>query len=98
MRSLSCLGALALTADVLDQAQCLIQLHEKGETVRWQPVSPTLMAHLLAHADSRGGPGSGQRLLRYASGRAITSWRYDYLWQRLGCELPWVATQQVSMH
>ncbi len=82
----------------LDPAQCLIQLREKGETVRWQPVSPTLMAHLLAHAESRGGLGSGQRLLRYASGRAITSRRYDYLWQRLGCELPWVATQQVSMH
>ena len=91
-------GALALMADDLDPAQCLIRLREKGESIRWQPVSPTLMSHLLAHAESRGGLGSGQRLLRYASGRAITSRRYDYLWQRLGCELPWVATQQVSMH
>jgi integrase/recombinase XerC len=56
-------GALALTPDDLDPEQCLIRLREKGETVRWQPVSPTLMRHLLAHGASRGGLGSGQRLL-----------------------------------
>ena len=82
----------------LDPEQCLIRLHEKGETMRWQPVSPTLMSHLLAHGESRGGLDSGQRLLRYANGHPITSRRYDYLWQRLGSNLPWVATQQVSMH
>ena len=36
-------GALALRPDDLDPDQCLIRLREKGETVRWQPVSPTLM-------------------------------------------------------
>ena len=34
-------GALALQPDDLDPVQCLIRLREKGETVRWQPVSPT---------------------------------------------------------
>jgi integrase/recombinase XerC len=91
-------GALALTPEDLDQEQCLIRLHEKGGTVRWQPVSPTLMSHLVAHAESRGGLASGQRLLRYANGQPITSRRYDHLWQRLARHLPWVATQQVSMH
>ena len=91
-------GALALTPDDLDPEQCLIRLREKGETVRWQPVSPTLMRHLLAHGESRGGLGNGQRLLRYANGRPITKKRYDYLWRRLGQHLPWVETQQVSMH
>jgi integrase len=91
-------GALALTPADLDAEQCLIRLREKGDTVRWQPVSPTLMSHLLAHGQSRGGLESGQRLLRYANGQPITSRRYDYLWQRLGQHLPWVATQQVSMH
>jgi integrase/recombinase XerC len=91
-------GALALMPDNLDAEQCLIRLREKGGTVRWQPVSPTLMSYLVAHGESRGGLGSGQRLLRYANGRAITSRRYDYLWRRLGGELPWVATQQVSTH
>lgn len=37
-------GALALRPQDLDTDQCLIFLREKGETVRWQPVSPTLMA------------------------------------------------------
>ena len=91
-------GALALTPEDLDPEQCLIQLHEKGGTERWQPVSPTLMTHLLAHAESRGGLDSGERLLRYATGKPITSRRYDYLWERLGENLPWVKTQQVSTH
>src|ERR1700678_3110081 len=76
-------GALALTTGDLDPEQCLIRLHEKGGTERWQPVSPTLMAHLLSHAETRGGLKSPERLLRYATGKPITSRRYDYLWGRL---------------
>jgi integrase len=91
-------GALALTPTDLDHDQCLALLREKGDTMRWQPVSPTLMSYLIAHTESRGGLDSGQRLFRYANGRSITARRYDYLWQRLGKELPWVATQQVSTH
>jgi site-specific recombinase XerD len=33
-------GALALRPADLDPDQCLVLLHEKGGTVRWQPVSP----------------------------------------------------------
>jgi len=91
-------GALKLMPEDLDAEHCLIQLHEKGETVRWQPVSPTLMSHLLAHGESRGGLAPGRPLLRYANGKPITSRRYDHLWQRLGRHLPWVATQQISTH
>ncbi len=91
-------GALALTPEDLDAEYCQIRLREKGRTMRWQPVSPTLMSYLLAHGESRGGLDSDQRLLRYTNGRAITFRRYDYLWQRLGRHLPWVATQQVSTH
>jgi hypothetical protein len=54
------------------------------------------MRHLVAHAESRGGLDSGERVLRHATGRAITARRYDYLWDRLGEHLPWVRTQQVS--
>ncbi|MGH3624180.1 MAG: tyrosine-type recombinase/integrase, partial [Sciscionella sp.] len=46
-------GALALRPQDLDSPQCLIFLREKGDTVRWQPVSPTLMAHLHRHAEHR---------------------------------------------
>src|SRR6185437_11560729 len=91
-------GALALTPEDLDPEQCLIRLREKGGTQRWQPVSPTLMTHLLAHAENRGGLESGQCLLRYATGKPITSRRYDYLWDRLGEHLLWVKTQQVTTH
>jgi len=90
-------GALALRPQDLDPDQCLILLREKGETVRWQPVSPTLMARLVEHGQERHAPLDGQ-LLRYGDGRPITSRRYDHLWARLGRRLPWVATQGISMH
>ena len=90
-------GALALRPQDLDPGQCLILLREKGETVRWQPVSPTLMAALLGHAGERHAPPDGQ-LLRYRNGRRITYRRYDHLWDRLGRYLPWVRAQQISMH
>jgi integrase len=91
-------GALALLPEDIDPELCLIRLREKGGTVRWQPVSPTLMTHLLAHGDSRGGLDSKQPLLRYKDGRSISDRRYDYLWRRIGQHLPWVATQQVTTH
>jgi site-specific recombinase XerD len=90
-------GALALRPDDLDPAQCLVMLREKGETVRWQPVSPTLMAGLVRHAAERHAPPDG-RLLRYRDGRPVTYRRYDGLWVRIGRHLPWVRTQQVSTH
>ena len=90
-------GALALRPQDLDPDQCLVLLREKGETVRWQPVSPTLMGRLVEHGRERHAPPDGQ-LLRYRSGQPITSRRYDHLWTRLGRHLPWVRTQQISMH
>jgi integrase/recombinase XerC len=64
-------GALALRPADLDPEQCLIRLREKGETVRWQPVSPTLMARLVQHGQERHAPPGGQ-LLRYASCQAAS--------------------------
>ena len=90
-------GALALRPRDLDPEQCLILLREKGETVRWQPVSPTLMARLVGHGRERHAPPDGQ-LLRYRNGRPITYRRYDHLWARIGRHLPWVRAQQISMH
>ncbi|MFL6118767.1 tyrosine-type recombinase/integrase [Actinophytocola sp.] len=91
-------GALALrTPHDIDAEQCLVQLHEKGETARWQPVSPTLMTYLQAHAEQRNAPHGGQ-LFRYRNGKPLTGRRYDHLWTRLGRHLPWVAVQQVTIH
>ena len=91
-------GALALRPRDLDTDQCLIFLREKGGTSRWQPVSPTLMRHLLGHHEERGDGERDGPLLRYRDGRALTYRRYDYLWARIGRHLRWVHTQQVSMH
>ncbi len=65
--------------------------------MRWQPAFPTLMARLVQHGQDRHAPPGGQPL-RYADGRPITSRRYDHLWIRIGRQLPWVRTQQISTH
>jgi len=91
-------GALAMrTLHDLDPDQCLVRLHEKGGTSRWQPVSPTLMQCLQDHAEERGAP-RGEQVLRYRNGNPLTRRRYDYLWERLGRHLRWVAAQQVTIH
>ena len=54
-------------------------------------------AGLVQHGQDRHAPPGGQ-LLRYADGRPITSRRYDHLWIRIGRQLPWVRTQQISTH
>jgi hypothetical protein len=90
-------GALARRPRDLDPDQCLVRLREKGETVRWQPVSPTLMGRLVEHGSERHASADGQ-LLRYRSGQPVTSRRYDHLWTRLGRHLPWVRTQGISSH
>jgi integrase/recombinase XerC len=91
-------GALALRPSDLDPDQCLILLREKGETIRWQPVSPTLMRTLLRHIEDRPAAPDTVSLLRYRTGKPVTARRYDHLWSRIGRHLPWVATQQISTH
>ena len=72
-------GALALRVADLDTPNCLIQLREKGSTVRWQPVSAALAASLADHAACRGAVLPTDRLLRYRNGCALTTRRYDHL-------------------
>ena len=55
------------------------------------------MASLVQHGQDRHAPDGGQ-LLRYVDGRPITSRRYDHLWARIGRQLPWVQTQQISTY
>lgn len=81
----------------LDEDQCIVRLREKANTERWQPVSPTPTVHLIRQAYERKAPEDG-RLLRYRNGPPITYRRYDYLWERLGQALPWVAVQGISTH
>ncbi|ONI92652.1 integrase [Saccharothrix sp. ALI-22-I] len=91
-------GALALTLDDLDREQCLVRLHEKGELSRWQPVSPTLMTHLVDHAHHRGAREPTSKVLRYHNGKPLTYRRYDGLWERLREHVEPVRTQNISTH
>jgi integrase len=90
-------GALGLRMVDLDADRGLVRLGEKGDTLRWQPISPDLACRLVEHAACRGGVLPTDTLLRYRDGRALTS-RYDHLWKRIGQHLPWVATQGISTH
>jgi hypothetical protein len=56
------------------------------------------MRHLLRHAETRGNSDSQSQLLRSRNRKPITHRRYDYLWNRLGKLLPWVAAHQISIH
>ena len=91
-------GALSLTLGDLDTPRGLLRLHEKGETVRWQPISLALARALTEHGRARGAVTPGDTLLRFRDGWPLTSRRYDYLWQRLGTQLPWVAAHGMSTH
>ncbi len=91
-------GALGLQLADLDTENGLVQLTEKGSTLRWQPITLDLATHLDEHARSRGAVAPTDALLRYRNGQAITSRRYDHLWKRIGEQLPWVAAQGVSTH
>jgi integrase len=91
-------GALALRRMDLDPDQGLVRIREKGETLRWQPISLDLAAHLVDHAANRGAVAPADQLLRYRDGRPLTSRRYDHLWKRIGDRLPWVAAQGISTH
>jgi len=91
-------GALGIQLADLDPDRCLVQLREKGCTVRWQPITPALANCLVDHAAARGTVLPTDALLRFRNGRPITGRRYDHLWKRLGDDLPWVAAQGISSH
>jgi integrase len=66
--------------------------------MRWQPVTLDLATALAEHAQHRGAVLPTDALLRFRHGQALTSRRYDHLWNRIGHELPWVAAQGISTH
>jgi hypothetical protein len=75
----------------LDADQGLVRRREKGETLRWQPIT-------LDHAHNRGAIAATDQLLRYCDGRPPTTRRYDHLWKRIGDRLPRVAAQGIFTH
>ncbi|KZM72710.1 tyrosine-type recombinase/integrase [Nocardia terpenica] len=91
-------GALGLRVGDLETSECLVRLREKGQTVRWQPISPQLTHALAEHATGRGARSAGSDLLRYRDGRPLTARRYDSLWTRIRGQLLWAQAQGISTH
>ncbi|MEV0341783.1 tyrosine-type recombinase/integrase [Nocardia sp. NPDC050713] len=91
-------GALRLLVADLNIEHCLVRLREKGGTLRWQPISPTLMRHLVQHVHDRGGTTRTDHVFRYRNGRPMGRRRYDTLNQRLRAHLPWAAALQITAH
>jgi integrase len=91
-------GALGLRLADLDTRWCLVCLREKGSTVRWQPISPTLAAALNAHARERGAKLGQDALLRQSNHRPLHTSHYDALWKRIHRRLPWAAAHGISIH
>ncbi|MBF6188848.1 tyrosine-type recombinase/integrase [Nocardia farcinica] len=91
-------AVLSLTLPDLNVPDCLIKLREKGTTMRWHPISPTLMRRLIEHAAERGGTETTHHVLRYRTGHPLGRRRYDTLTARLRDHLPWAAALGVSAH
>ena len=91
-------GALKLRLADLDLRWCLVRLREKGGTLRWQPVSPTLCAALAHHAEARGAVRSRDALLRRLDHQPLSPRHHDALWKRIRDLLPWASEHGVSTH
>jgi integrase len=97
-------GALAMRVIDVDRRRLLVRLREKGDTIRWQPVSRTLMDALVAHAAARGAVNPTDAVFRYrpvrpsAVGAPLTRRRYNTLADRWQRELSWAAKDGVSPH
>jgi integrase len=92
-------GAIALRPCDLEPSQLTVRLREKGNTVRDQPVSPTLMASLLSHREHRSPDADPTApLLVRTTGNSLDNNYYQYLWYRIGEQLPWVKNLGVTAH
>jgi integrase/recombinase XerC len=91
-------GALGLRVRDLDEHRATVWLHEKGDTDREQPVSPSLVRQLTRHAARRGGLRQDDAVLRTADGWPMTARRYDTLFGRARAVLPWSARTPLSAH
>ncbi|WP_235921154.1 tyrosine-type recombinase/integrase [Lentzea tibetensis] len=90
-------GALGLLLQDLDPDRLLITLREKG-TLRFQPVSRTLMQALLDLAEERGVSARTSPLLRFPDGRPLTRRRYQRMWDRVGKHVKAVEELSISTH
>lgn len=82
-------GALNLRLGDLDSRRATAWLREKYGKGREQPVSPSLLEALGAHAKSRGAVTAEDAVFRTRRGRPIVRKRYNTLFDRAQAALPW---------
>jgi integrase len=91
-------GALNLRRRDLDPKRATVWLREKGDSEREQPVSPSLVALLVQHADGRGTGGVDDAVFRTATGVAMSGRRYDTIFDHARTCLDWADRTPVSAH
>jgi len=91
-------GALNLRRRDLDDRRATTWLREKFGTEREQPISPSLVRLLTAHAETRGGHGPDDAVFRFRDGRPITRRRYNTIFDRARPCLVWSERTPVCAH
>jgi integrase len=91
-------GALNLRRRDLDPKRGTVWLREKGDNEREQPVSPSLVALLVQHADGRGTGAVDDAVFRTATGVAMSARRYDTIFDHARTCLDWAERTPVSAH
>jgi integrase len=91
-------GALHLILDDLDERRSTVWLREKFGKEREQPVTPSLLAALEAHARSRGAVAGTDAVFRTVRGRPVTRRHYDTLFRHVQAALPWSVRTPVTAH
>ena len=87
----------------IEEGKCTLDLHEKRDTERYQPITRALHDSLIDLAKSRGSTGVTDPVFRYhpdsqGKGRPMQAKRFETLWKRISFVLPWVEEKGVSSH
>lgn len=87
----------------MEEGRCTLDLHEKRDTQRLQPITKELHDALIELARSRGSSKSTDPVFRYhpdskGQCRPMQAKRFETLWRRISCQLAWVEEKGVSSH
>jgi integrase len=91
-------GALNLRRRDLDPKRATVWLREKAASEREQPVSPSLVALLVQHADARAADDVDGAVFRTRTSVAISARRYDTIFDHARTCLEWADRTPVSAH
>lgn len=82
----------------LDPTRSTVWLREKNGSEREQPVAPTTLHLIDAHAVRRGGNGQDDAVFRSKAGHPISRRRYDVIFERARPSMGWADRTPVSAH